>query len=152
MTSIHEDVSRAGRDRQPSGGQGTETLKASLVISTVGVVGSLVAWVWANSQQVNYDELDLTGVFTGSENGFGYVAAYLAAMFFGGLVALLLAVIGAAHVYDRAWRTVLAGAMAMFLVMVPVVFVAGHEVNHWGGCILCGSGGGTGGGEGGGED
>jgi hypothetical protein len=37
--------------------------------------------------------------------------------------------------------------MAMFLVMVPVVFVAGHEVNHWGGCVGCGVGGGDGGGD-----
>jgi hypothetical protein len=31
--------------------------------------------------------------------------------------------------------------MAMFLMTVPVVFVVGHEINHWGGCLSCGYGG-----------
>ena len=68
-------------------------------------------------------------------------AVYLTAMFLAGLLALFLAAVGASSVRDQAWAAVVAGAMAMFLVMVPVVFVAGHEVNHWGGCVGCGGGG-----------
>ncbi len=116
------------------------TLAASLAISTAGIVVSLVMWIWANAQQVDYDDLDLTGVFSGSERGFGYFAVYLTASFLVGLVALGLALVGAQS--DRVRVSVVAGAMAMFLVMVPVVFVVGHEVNHWGGgCFDCGYGG-----------
>ena len=88
------------------------------------------------------DDLDLTGVFSGAEEGFAYFAVYLTAMFFAGLLALFLALVGASAVRERAWVAVAAGAMAMTLVMVPVVYVAGHEINHWGGCVGCGSGGG----------
>ena len=114
-------------------------LTASLAISTVGIIVSIVMWVWANAQHVDYDDLDLTGVFSGSERGFGYFAVYLTATFLVGLVALGLALFGAQA--DRVRASVGAGALAMFLVMVPVVFVVGHEVNHWGGCFDCGYGG-----------
>jgi ABC-type Fe3+ transport system permease subunit len=115
---------------------------ASVVISTVGIFVSLVGFVWANVQRVDYDDLDLTGVFSGAEEGFSYVAVYLTAMLLAGLLALFLAMVGASAVRHRAWIAVVAGAMAMFLVMVPVVFVAGHEANHWGGCTGCVGGGG----------
>ena len=114
-------------------------LTTSLAISTVGIFISLVGWVWANAQRIDYDDLDLTGVFSGAEEGFAYVAVYLTAMFLAGLLALFLAVVGASA--ERVRTAVVAGAMAMFLVMVPIVFVAGHEVNHWGGCVGCGGGG-----------
>ena len=117
-------------------------LNASLAISAVGVFVTLVGWVWANAQRVDYDDLDLTGVFTGAEEGFAYFAVYLTATFLAGLAALFLAALGAAAVRERAWVAVVAGAMAMFLVTVPVVFVVGHEVNHWGGCVSCGGAGG----------
>ena len=74
------------------------------------------------------------------KKGFAYFAVYLAATFLAGLAALFLAALGAAAARERAWVAVAAGAMAMFLVTVPVVFVVGHEVNHWGGCVSCGGG------------
>jgi hypothetical protein len=138
MTSTIDQVSPSQQERTPLG----PALVTSLAISTVGVFVSLVGWVWANAQRVDYDDLDLTGVFSGAEEGFAYFAVYLTAMFFAGLLALFLALVGASAVRERAWVAVAAGAMAMTLVMVPVVYVAGHEINHWGGCVGCGSGGG----------
>ncbi|MFL6178469.1 MAG: hypothetical protein ACJ74E_01290 [Actinomycetes bacterium] len=135
MTSTFEPVDRSDSDQA----RGRSALTASLAISGAGILVTLIAWVWANAQQVDYDDLDLTGVFSGQEDGFAYFAVYLTATFLAGLVALALALIGASS--ERARSSVAAGAMAMFLVMVPVVFVVGHEVNHWGGCISCGYGG-----------
>ncbi len=137
MTTTIDPARPAEQDRAGLG----RSLTASLVISTVGVFVSLVGWVWANAQRIDYDDLDLTGVFSGSEEGFAYFAVYLTAMFLAGILALFLALVGSAGVRERAWTAVAAGAMAMVLVMVPVVFVAGHEINHWGGCIGCGGGG-----------
>jgi hypothetical protein len=132
MTATFEPVHPTDEDTRP----GTAgALTASLAISAVGIFVSLVGWVWANAQRVDYDDLDLTAVFSGGEEGFAYFAVYLTATFLAGLVALGLAMLGAPSARDRVGVAVMAGAMAMFLVMVPVTFVVGHEINHWGGGI-----------------
>jgi hypothetical protein len=136
MTATIEPVHTSDSDEAKGG----VALTASLVISGVGILATVIAWVWANAQQVDFDDLDLTGVFSGQEKGFAYFAVYLTASFLAGLVALGLAFVGAAT--ERLRASVAAGAMAMVLVMVPVVFVVGHEVNHWGGCFSCGGYGG----------
>jgi Na+-driven multidrug efflux pump len=135
MTSTYEPVNASDSEEV----NGRTALTASLVISTVGIFVVFVGWVWANAQNVDYDDLDLTGVFSGSEEGFAYFAVFLTASFLGGLIAFVLALVGAAA--ERVRLSVVAGAMAMFLMTVPVVFVVGHEINHWGGCLSCGYGG-----------
>jgi hypothetical protein len=135
MTSTYEPVNASDSEEK----DGSAALTASLVISTVGIFVVLVGWVWANAQNVDYDDLDLTGVFSGREERFAYFAVFLTASFLGGLIAFVLALVGA--VAERVRISVVAGAMAMFLMTVPVVFVVGHEINHWGGCLSCGYGG-----------
>jgi hypothetical protein len=142
MTATVESAAPAARPPETTRPGLGGALLTSLTISTIGLFVSVVGWVWANAQRVDYDDLDLTGVFSGAEEGFSYVAVYLTAMLLAGLLALFLAMVGASAVRHRAWIAVVAGAMAMFLVMVPVVFVAGHEANHWGGCTGCVGGGG----------
>ncbi|MFL6070569.1 MAG: hypothetical protein ACJ72Y_04735 [Actinomycetes bacterium] len=93
----------------------------------------MVAWTWANGQRVDYGDLAFDGIL--GRNGFGYVAAYLAAMLTVGLASLWLALLGAGSVRRAPWVSVIAGAMAMFLVMVPVVFVVDHGISHW--CVGC---------------
>ena len=125
MTNTHVDVPGLDEDERVR----PWALKASLVVSTVGIVFSLLGWLWANGQQVEYTDLELVEVRAGSD--LEYVPLYLAAMLILGLVALALAAAGARAGQRQPWVVVVAGAMAMFLVMVPVVFFVGYEVSHW---------------------
>jgi hypothetical protein len=102
-----------------------------LVISAVGIVFNVGVWIWADGQRVNYDDLPVTDSYVLRAEGFGYFSVYLLAVLVVGLISLGLAFAGARSRRDRPWVAVAAGAMAMFLVMVPVVFLVGHAINHW---------------------
>ena len=130
MTQIYASDMPATGDEEPPR---PWALNASLALSTFGIAFSLVAWVWANGQQIDYDDLQLNDV--GVTSGLEYVPIYLLSMLIAGLSSLALAAAGARSNRDRPWVAVAAGAIAMFLVMVPVVFFVSHEVSHW--CVDC---------------
>ncbi|MFL6182393.1 MAG: hypothetical protein ACJ73J_08795 [Actinomycetes bacterium] len=129
MTQTYLDIPETG-DETP---ERPWALKVSLAISATGILFNVVAWTWANGQRVDYGDLAFDGIL--GRNGFGYVAAYLAAVLIVGVVSLWLALLGAGSVRRAPWVSVIAGAMAMFLVMVPVVFVVDHGISHW--CVGC---------------
>jgi hypothetical protein len=133
MTQTYLDMPETG-DETP---ERPWAIKVSLAMSAVWILFSLGAWTWANRQQVDYSDLDLDQII--GKNGFGYLGLYFGGMLAFGIASLWLAMLGARAVRQNAWVAVVAGAMAMFLVMVPVVFLVTHEISHW--CVGCAAGG-----------
>ena len=125
MTQTYLDMPETG-DETP---ERTWAIKVSLAMSAVWILFSLGAWTWANRQRVDYSDLDLDQII--GKNGFAYLGLYFGGMLAFGVASLWLALLGARSARDTPWIAVVAGAMAMFLVMVPVVFLVDHGVSHW---------------------
>ena len=104
-------------------------LKASFAMSAIWILFSFVAWTWANGQRIDYSDLDTDQIM--GKNGFGYLGLYLGGMFTFGVASLWLALAGAGSTRRAPWVAVIAGAMAMFLVMVPFIFFVDHGISHW---------------------
>jgi hypothetical protein len=133
MTQTYLDMPETG-DETP---ERSWALKASLAMSAVWILFSLRAWTWANGQRVDYNDLSIDDVL--GKNDYGYLGLYFGSMLAFGIASLSLGLLGARSTQRAPWVAVIAGAMAMFLVMVPVVFFVDHGVSHW--CIGCMAGG-----------
>lgn len=101
------------------------SLVASMVISSVGIVASIGGWWLVRAHNVESVETggrirDL--VVTEAEGS--ALPALLFISFVVGLTALTLALIGARAAPPRHWLAVVAGMLAMSLIMTPVVVVA----------------------------
>lgn len=100
-------------------------LVASLVISSLGIVASVVGWWLVRAHNVRAVESggrirDL--VITEADGS--ALPALLFLSFLVGLTALILALTGARAAPPRTWLAVVAGVLAMSLIMTPVVVVA----------------------------
>ncbi len=103
-------------------------LRASFVVSSLGIVASIVGW-WVirfyNSQAVDEGRRmkDLMSIDWSDS----VLPLLLFVMFALGAAAFVLAMLGARAVMAAPWKAVMAGAMATTLAMVPVVVLA----NTW---------------------
>jgi hypothetical protein len=106
-------------------------LNASLSLSGVVILVNVAIWTWANSERRDFDAMLLKDPPLPRPDGWEYLLGYLLAMLAIGVLALALALLGARSSGERPWMATVAGALAMSVVMVPVVFLVSHAVNHW---------------------
>jgi hypothetical protein len=106
-------------------------LTASLALSGLVILGNIVIWTWANSQRRDFDAMLLQDPPLPRPDGWEFLLGYLLVMLILGILALALGLLGARSVGERPWVATVAGALAMSVVMVPVVFLVSHAVNHW---------------------